>query len=53
MGKKKVHWRVLVFVSVELSLIFGFALQFKDVDLRAAKDISKCWTHKDLGSSVF
>lgn len=51
--KKRVHLRLLVFVSVELSFISDLAQQFKGVDPRAARAISKCWTQKDLGSSVF
>lgn len=52
-GKKRVHLRLLVFVRVEVSFISDLAQQFKGVDPRAARAIPKCWTHKDLGSSVF
>lgn len=40
-GKKKVHLRLFVFVNMELPFIFSLALQFKGLDQRAVKDVSK------------
>lgn len=40
-GEKKVHLRLFVFVHMALSFVFSLAPQFKGVDQRAVKDISK------------
>jgi len=40
-GEKNVHLRLFVFVNMALSFIFSLAPQFKGVDQRVVKDISK------------